>query len=358
MYLLEKNKLEQVLEKWSQIAELYTPQTDAGQVMLLPYDQSTFTMDYINFAFPVKEYVFSAKEILFNWTDKDGNLEVFAPEKPLKDCIYFGVRACDAYGMEYMDHFYLDGCRDNVYEAKRSAATIVAVNCVVAGDNCFCSSMGTGPFLKSGFDLLLTPSGDHYLIDAATDRGRELVDVCRDLIFFSERDFSAQKDFIEEAAFDTFHTSIDTGDIARVLEESFEDPLWDDISTDCISCTGCTTLCPTCTCFNVVEELESPADGCGGCRVRYWDSCQSDSFTRNAGKHNPRSRKDRVRYRIYDKFKYIEDRFGYKGCSGCGRCIDVCPASIHVVDIINKLADQRTSDHLHETDVLQKRGAQ
>jgi Fe-S oxidoreductase len=47
----------------------------------------------------------------------------------------------------------------------------------------------------------------------------------------------------------------------------------------------------------------------------------------------------RVRYRIYDKFKYIEDKFNLKGCTGCGRCINVCPASINVVDIINKLAD-------------------
>lgn len=342
MYQLEKSKLKQVLEKWSRIAELYAPQLDGGQVMLLPYEDSTFTMDYINFAFPVKEYIFSAKETLFNWSNTDGQINAYTPDKPLKDSIYFGVRACDVYGIEYMDHFYLDGYRDELYAAKRKAAMIVAVNCDVAGENCFCSSMQTGPFVKGGFDLQLTPCGELYLIEAATERGKMIIDACPGLITPVGKDLSGDKSTVERAAIETFKNQIYTEEIGKVLAESFDNLLWETISMDCISCTGCTTLCPTCTCFNAVEEQTG---ACSGCRVRYWDSCQSDSFTRNAGKHNPRSRKDRVRYRIYDKFKYIEDKFHFKGCSGCGRCIDVCPASINVVKIINDLTEQLSSDH-------------
>jgi len=335
MALLEKSKLQQVLETWAKNIEVYTPQSDAGQVMLLPYEQDTFTMDYINFTFPVKEYIFSPKEILFCWENTDGNIKAFTPPENAKKRIYFGVRACDAYGLEYMDHFYLDGYRDTLYESKREAAIIVAVNCAEAGEHCFCSSMGTGPFLKSGFDLLLTPWKDYYLVEAGTETGEELIALCGDLICEDHTSSVTEKVSVEEAANCSFRTSINTDEISKVLEDGFGDPLWDSISRDCISCTGCTTVCPTCTCFNAVEETEGKSRGC---RIRYWDSCQSDSFTRNAGKHNPRSRRDRVRYRIYDKFKYIEDKFHFKGCSGCGRCIDVCPASINVVQIINELA--------------------
>ncbi|MEK6264203.1 MAG: 4Fe-4S dicluster domain-containing protein, partial [Clostridium sp.] len=116
-------------------------------------------------------------------------------------------------------------------------------------------------------------------------------------------------------------------------------------------CTGCTNLCPTCTCFNVVEENISCDSGC---RVRCYDSCQSDSFTRNAGEHNPRNDVSRVRYRLFDKFKYIEEKFNKKGCSGCGRCTAVCPASINVVNVINELGERdivKEGNNLVETNI-------
>jgi NAD(P)H-flavin reductase len=68
----------------------------------------------------------------------------------------------------------------------------------------------------------------------------------------------------------------------------------------------------------------------------------------------------RVRYRIYDKFKYIEERYGMKGCIGCGRCINTCPASINIADIINRLSreggkacgcgDERVTELYHGLD--------
>jgi NAD(P)H-flavin reductase len=47
-----------------------------------------------------------------------------------------------------------------------------------------------------------------------------------------------------------------------------------------------------------------------------------------------------VKYRIYDKLKYIEENFNMKGCTGCGRCISTCPANINIVNIINKLTEE------------------
>ena len=47
-----------------------------------------------------------------------------------------------------------------------------------------------------------------------------------------------------------------------------------------------------------------------------------------------------MRYRIYDKLQYIEERFGMKGCTGCGRCAAVCPASIDMVDIMARMKEQ------------------
>ena len=341
MFILKKSNLKSLLSSWFREAEVFTPQIDDGQVMLLPFEESRFTMDYINFTFPVKEHLFKQKEILFNWKNDNGNISVETPRNmDAGSRIYFGIRPCDIYGLKYMDKFFLEGYRDEFYWKNRNEAVIIAVNCSSPGENCFCSSMGTGPFANSGYDLLFTTLEDEYLVEVGTEKGEELIASSRNLLTLAEVRFLEEKKIVEKTVLNRFARKINTDNVSKLLEESFTNPIWQKLTKACISCTGCTCLCPTCTCFNVVEENKGPNSGC---RVRYWDSCQSDSFTRNAKEHNPRSSEARVRYRIYDKFKYIEDKFNMKGCTGCGRCINVCPASINVVDIINDLANSNLS---------------
>lgn len=341
MYELKKSDLISLLNKWSVEFEVFAPQAHEEQIMLLPFEESKFTMEYVNFTFPVKEYIFKQREILFNWEIKDGTIITETPEPAVSGKrIYFGIRPCDVYGISYMDKFFMEGYNDRFYGRSRDKAFIVSVNCMEPGEDCFCSSRGTGPFAESGYDVLLTSMGDVYMVEAGSKKGEELAALAGDLLIEYSGDSKAQKDLIFKSALNKFKTKINTNDPAKVLAENFNNPLWQEISKDCVSCTGCTSMCPTCTCFNVVEEKTGENSGS---RVRYWDSCQSDSFTRNAGEHNPRNREARVKYRIYDKFKYIEDKFKYKGCTGCGRCTNVCPASIDVVNIINRLAEDSLS---------------
>lgn len=349
MYVLKSGNLKEVLELWSNAFKVYAPTNNEGEVMLLPYKSEEFTMEYINFAAPVKEYIFKQKETMFCWTNSSGKINVqslnnFKDEKTL----YFGIRPCDAYGISYLDEFFLKGYKDEIYSSSRKNGYIVAINCIESGENCFCSSMGTGPFAKCGYDLLFTPLDDSYLVEVGTHKGRELIVTAK--AFFAPIDYSilSEKKEISQVVADNIERKINKVDIKKVLNENFESKIWDELSKDCIGCTGCTSLCPTCTCFNVVEENNSCENGC---RVRYWDSCQSDSFTRNAGEHNPRNSVSRVRYRIYDKFKYIEEKFNLKGCTGCGRCINVCPANINVVNIINKLSSNTTQFKKNHEDI-------
>ena len=337
MYTLKKEDLKELLNTWSKEFEVYAPKENQGQVMLLPYEINELSLDYINFPYPVKEFIFKQKEKLFDWDNKDGLLKVHAAKTtPENKNILFGIRSCDVYGIAYMDKFFLEGYKDEIYQKNREETWVVAVNCLEVGAECFCPSMGTGPFASTGYDLLFTPIKDEYLIEVATKRGQQLVKLGEKLLTNADKLLPIEKNALEHSLLDQFKTVIKVDDIAKVLQDNFDDALWDLLSKECVLCTGCTNLCPTCTCFNVVEEKT----GCdSGRRVRCLDSCQSDSFTRNAGEHNPRNRKSRVRYRLFDKFKYIEEKFAMKGCSGCGRCITVCPASINVVNVINKLGN-------------------
>jgi NAD(P)H-flavin reductase/heterodisulfide reductase subunit C len=337
VYILKKEDLKELLNTWSKAFEVYAPKKNHGQVMLLPYENNELSLEYINFPFPVKEFLFKQKEKVFDWDKKNGEIKVYASGDLEKSkSLIFGIRPCDAYGVEYMDKFFLEGYKDEMYEKNRKATWIAAVNCLEQGKDCFCNSMGTGPFATMGYDILFTPLKNEYLIEVGSKKGEELIVLGERLFAKADDNAPNEKSIIENCVKGKFLKVIKADNIAKVLQDNFNDPLWEQLSKDCISCTGCTNLCPTCTCFNVVEENTSCDSGC---RVRCFDSCQSDSFTRNAGEHNPRNAISRVRYRLFDKFKYIEEKFDMKGCSGCGRCISVCPASINVVNVINKLGE-------------------
>lgn len=336
MYVLKKEDLKDLLAYWSNMAEVFSPQLVYGQAMLLPYEEENFTMDYINFPFPFKEYFFKQKEVLFKWERKDGTIKFETPEsKDTKRKIFFGIRSCEVWGIKYTDKFFLNNYKDNFYENNRKNSVIVAVNCNNVGEDCFCSSMKTGPFADSGYDLLFTELKEGYLVEVGSKVGEELIKSSEKFFKEASEARPKEKKDVERKTLEKFKRKIETDNIGKVLQDNFDNPIWKGLSKDCVTCTGCTNLCPTCTCFNVVEEN---IDENSGQRVRYWDSCQSDSFTRNAGKHNPRNSVSRVRYRIFDKFKYIEEKFNLKGCTGCGRCINTCPASIDVVELINTLA--------------------
>lgn len=53
--------------------------------------------------------------------------------------------------------------------------------------------------------------------------------------------------------------------------------------------------------------------------------------------HNPRLRQwNRFRQRLYHKF--YPDKFGRNLCTGCGRCIEACPAGMDLIEILEGLA--------------------
>lgn len=351
LYTLNNDYLDQVLNVWNEKSSVYVPIGKGRDIQLLPLGQGERTDQYINLTLPVKEMVFEQKEGLFLWKRNGDRIDVESlADKHSENRLLFGVRACDTYGIAYTDRFFLREFPDPNYGSRRSDTAIVAVNCLKAGPHCFCTSVGTGVFSSVGYDLALTPMESHYLVEVKTPRGEELIQEAA--AFFNEADehLLSEKDAIREKVEDSFPLKMDLSNLWSDMAKTFNADFWTDEANACIGCTGCTNVCPTCTCFNVVEEN---LDKNQGARVRYWDSCQISHFTRNAEYHNPRSPVSRVRYRIYDKLKYIEERFGYKGCSGCGRCTDVCPTYISIIDIIGKIQKQAKEnpepDAIHQT---------
>ncbi|PIQ88498.1 MAG: hypothetical protein COV72_08020 [Candidatus Omnitrophica bacterium CG11_big_fil_rev_8_21_14_0_20_42_13] len=104
----------------------------------------------------------------------------------------------------------------------------------------------------------------------------------------------------------------------------------------CVGCGNCTAVCPTCYCFDVLDELDFNLND--GLRYRIWNSCQMDDFARVSGGEDFRPGRDaRQRHRYYRKFKYPVDKFNRYFCTGCGRCSRTCMAEINLIETVNDL---------------------
>ena len=87
-----------------------------------------------------------------------------------------GVRPCDVRAVGILDQVLTGGRHaDPVYRGRRDGAFIIAVECTEPGATCFCTSMGCGPGVESGFDLAMTELADaegHRFVVRAGTPGR------------------------------------------------------------------------------------------------------------------------------------------------------------------------------------------
>jgi sulfhydrogenase subunit beta (sulfur reductase) len=136
--------------------------------------------------------------------------------------------------------------------------------------------------------------------------------------------------------------AIELAKMPDIFDRSLKSRVWDEIGERCLSCGNCTNVCPTCYCFDVVDE---PAlDLATGRRFRVWDSCQNERFAKVAGGESFRkTRRARKKHRFYRKFRYPVDRYGKFFCTGCGRCTRTCMAKIDLKETLQTLAKDYSS---------------
>jgi ferredoxin len=252
---------------------------------------------------------------------------------------FVGVRACELAAVTIQDRVLRDGSfADPRYGRRREQCLIVAVDCTEPGGTCFCTSMGTGPGVRDGYDLGLTEmleDGRHFFVaHAQSERGREL------LARWGGRaaqasEVAAAASRIERAA-QHMGRQLDTEGLAQLLQSVPDHPRWDDVAQRCLNCANCTLVCPTCFCCSVEDTTDLSGEHAE--RWRQWDSCFTLGFSYIHGGSVRASAKSRYRQWLTHKLSSWYEQFGTQGCVGCGRCITWCPVGIDLTAEARALA--------------------
>jgi sulfhydrogenase subunit beta (sulfur reductase) len=267
------------------------------------------------------------------------------PDRREKPLAFIGIRACDLSALKLYDRIFLEGpVRDNPYAALRNNSFIIALNCSCPGDNCFCSSMGTGPEAKDGYDIVLTELRDSFLVESGTVSGQDLLT----RLALEEATGIDVKEKAEriEACRRAMKKSVRAEELPGLIYRNLDHPHWADIAKRDLECGNCTQVCPTCFCNSTYDlirlsQVSFKPRGLSGMRVRKWDSCFSRNFGRVHGGNFRPSGRARYRQWMSHKLAYTVEQFGLPGCVGCGRCITWCPAGIDITVELEALRDVR-----------------
>ncbi len=274
---------------------------------------------------PVKKFFLSPSEWLLKSQFKDGKDSLEEISLPDNKRLIIGVRPCEARGLVLLDKVYDSEYKDDFYVHNRKRTIIVGLSCIKPNRTCFCTSMEGSPVESRGMDAILHETEKGFILEIVTDKGKDIFgslgqDLSEDEIKSWELDKEKRENLVK--------TKIKIAK-PEILDKIFESDYWKKVSLSCLSCGICTYLCPTCHCFDLVDEKRR--------RLRCYDGCAFSDFTLEASGVNPRpSKKERYRQRVFHKFDYFKKNFGENLCVGCGRCIRYCPVKIDISEIVDK----------------------
>jgi len=332
------NAIRQLVDQWigegRQVAGPRTvkaagnaPRHDLIQYAALEKGEQLRLDGFIHPANSIKEFFLPRHETLYGYVFKGKKIELTSGALPTGERVIVGARPCDAASLPVLDHIFNWDTRDESYNRRRELTTVVTLSCREHDARCFCTSVGSGPGDTRGSDVMLVELGNgEYEVRCLTDKGRRLM--------AGHTTASSVEGQIAQGPAEQF----DLAAVGDFLARGYEQPEWEAVSRRCLGCGACAYTCPTCHCFDIVDE----GNAAGGTRVRNWDACQFAMFTLHASGHNPRNvQSQRQRQRIYHKFQIYPEKFGEVLCTGCGNCTRNCPAGLGVLSVLKTIAAKK-----------------
>lgn len=323
--ILPKDNLPGLVAGWLEQATVYGPAQRDGLLEFQPLsDPARLDLGYAgNTRYPPKSLFLPQSEAMFRVRDTG----FASAETKVSPQVVLGIRSCDARATQLLDRvFVAEDYQDPYWEGKREQTTLVVLGCAQPCETCFCTTVGSGPFDRRAADVMLVDIGDAYVADVRSGKGEALLGHLPDA---SEEQVDASRE-VQNAAVSGMVRPFETEGVRDRFYSLFDSDFWSDIQRSCLGCGVCTLLCPTCHCFDIVDEVQRSE------RVRNWDSCMFRIYSQEASGHNPRpTNAARTRQRIMHKYAYFVDLYDEIGCTGCGRCVRYCPVDLDIRQIIH-----------------------
>ena len=333
---LEKKNTEKLYDVLSKFGEVWSPVKEDESYTYQKIDKAadlTFHHHPSRTILPEKKLLMPPKFTTLNFSSKGYE----KPEEEIPSKVVFGVHSCGVHAFNILDKFYTTDYIDADYKIRREKLIIVATSCL-PDEYCFCNKTVTS-IVQEGFDLALIDLEDYYLVWIGTSIGDDIVRVGQRIGIFNEnvpKDVTEKYSKYRKDKREAFTNDIDLEGITDLMELSHDADFWKELGDKCLACGQCTMVCPTCTCYNIIEDNALNEDA--GTRERYWDSCMFKDFSLTAGDHNFRAAKsERLKLWYTHKLKAFIGHFGSPSCVGCGRCIVTCPVDINVRTVAEKL---------------------
>ncbi len=255
-----------------------------------------------------------------------------------KQVVIIGAPNCDVMGLNILDEIYLNnGFPDLFYKSKRENTIIISTDCNSIQEHCHCYSYGVNPYADGNSDISMTILEDQVFLTVYSQKGEDLIKKLPSSKSFKladESDLSnvskKHKEVISllKKAHKGLPDYIQTG---KLIESSGAE-IWKKYSSDCVSCGACASICPTCSCFLLIDKP-------GFEKVKQLDACQYPGFERVAGGEDPLDeRYVRFRNRYMCKYVWKPEKFKSSACTGCGRCIESCIGKISKNDLFMELS--------------------
>lgn len=301
-----------VRNDFSQDYELIKPQ----DITSITYNSPKPVTSLKNFFLPVKENV---------TMERSG-------ERPR---IIMGIPNCDIEGLALLDEIYLDkDFNDPFYRKRREGTLLISSDCNGILEHCHCLTYGIRPYAARIADLAIIVLDKKVIFRIITTKGEEFVQGFADALVTDDDNILPEIERLHqttEALLSERNKGLpdyrQTGEIVNSARKE----IWEKYSSRCVSCGACATICPTCTCFLLIDKP-------GFEKVKQLDACQYPGFERVAGGEDGlHELSARFRNRYMCKYVWKPLKFKSVACTGCGRCIEACIGNINKNELFMEL---------------------
>jgi sulfhydrogenase subunit beta (sulfur reductase) len=255
------------------------------------------------------------------------------PEKPR---IILGVPNCDIEGLNLLDDIYLDkDFHDIFYSFRRNKTILISSDCFGIQEHCHCTSYDIKPYSTRTADLSIIQINGSILFRSISTKGEDFIskftgaEPLNNSVLIRSVD---EKHHETEELLKKSNKDLPDYQKTGKFVESAAKEIWQKYSSKCVSCGACTTICPTCTCFLLIDKP-------GFEKIKQMDCCQYPGFERVAGGEDVlHELPNRFRNRYMCKYVWKPKKYKASACTGCGRCIEGCIGKINKNELFMELA--------------------